>query len=394
MLLSFIQANYSSLLLAIIAIAIGWLLGRYARRYRPRQKPIHFSQHYFTGLNYLLNEQPDKAVDTFVRLLDIDSDTVETHLAIGNLFRRRGEVERAIRIHQGLIARPNLSKNLRIQGLIELGRDYMYAGVYDRAERLFLEAIDSGANLSKEALNNLLTIYQQEKDWQKAIEYGNLLQQKTGENVNCALANYYCELAMEAVGQEKLSLIKKAANIDKNSVRASLLEGDYHSQQGDYKLAIRSYKRVKKQDPDFIAEVITRMVFCYEQLQDNNALNDYLYQCLNDSPCLPVILTITDKLQHWQGDKVAIDFIVEQMRKYPSMKGLSHLIDYLTQTVADNEKKDLQMLQSILQPSLRSKPDYQCQHCGFTSSQLHWLCPGCKHWNTNKPMEKIHRDDE
>tara|TARA_R110000868_G_scaffold84822_5_gene238915 strand:- start:788 stop:1969 length:1182 start_codon:yes stop_codon:yes gene_type:complete len=382
--------NIAFVILVFVAIGIGWFLGRHAKSKSQAKRPSVLSKNYFVGLNYLLNEQPDKAVDIFIRMLDVDSDTVETHLAIGNLFRRRGEVDRAIRIHQNLIARPNLNKRLRIQALLELGRDYMHAGVYDRAERLFLEAIDSGGQLAAAGLKYLLTIYQHEKDWHKAIEYANQLQQQTNEDVGQYIANYYCEMieaSVESLSNDQIQqMLKKALSADKNSVRVSLIEAKLYQQQGDLKSAIKSYKHVKKQDEEYITEIIEPIVSCYEQLGDDTGLVDYLYQCLNDCPRLPIILVITQKLQQWHDIKVATDFLIEQIRKYPSMKGLNSVIDYLMKTAEAHEKHDLQVLQSLLQHSLHDKPSYQCQRCGFESKNLDWLCPGCKNWNTIKPI--------
>ena len=187
------------IILLPIAAASGWLVAR--RGYEKReQKPLQdCSPAYFKCLNYLLNEQPDKAIDVFIKLLEVDSDTVETHMALGNLFRRRGEVERAIRIHQNLIARPSLSRQQRAQALLELGQDYMRAGLFDRAENLFVELAETKL-YNKQALTNLLEIYQQEKDWAKAVAIGRRLSRQNRE-LRPQLAHFECELAAQALQQ-------------------------------------------------------------------------------------------------------------------------------------------------------------------------------------------------
>src|SRR3972149_1945846 len=190
--MSFSAADLLWLLLPLAA-ASGWFVARLEQKRRV-QKSLDLPSAYFTGLNFLLNEQPDKAIEVFIRVLEVNSDTVETHLALGNLFRRRGEVERAIRIHQNLIARPTLDKEQRSHALMELGQDYFKAGLFDRAENLFLELAEIQAH-SEQALKLLLHIYQQEKEWEKAIDVTRKLAPITGKIMDENIAHFYCELA-------------------------------------------------------------------------------------------------------------------------------------------------------------------------------------------------------
>src|SRR6476469_7136107 len=156
------------LLLALAALAGAWYLGYQSKQKKHESEKLTLPRDYLVGLNFLLNEEPDKAVDIFIKMLEVDSNTVETHLAVGKLFRKRGEVDRAIRIHQNLIARPQLEKVYREQSLYELGKDYLSAGMLDRAERIFQDLINS-KNYTAHALSTLLDIYQQEKDWENAV---------------------------------------------------------------------------------------------------------------------------------------------------------------------------------------------------------------------------------
>jgi len=181
------------LLLPVAALS-GWFIAHLGRK-RGRGDPMmDLSSTYFRGLNYLLNEQPDKAIEVFLKLAEVDNDTVETHLALGNLFRRRGEVDRAIRIHQNLVARTTLSAEQRSYALLELGEDYMRAGLFDRAEDLFLEMVDMGVHMEP-VLNHLVVIFEQEKDWDKAIDAARKLGPISGRDMAPVVAQYYCELA-------------------------------------------------------------------------------------------------------------------------------------------------------------------------------------------------------
>src|SRR5713101_7419737 len=186
-------------LLLPLAAGSGWLVARFDQKRHAAARDLPSA--YFKGLNFLLNEQPDKAIEIFIQVLEVNSETVETHLALGNLFRRRGEVERAIRIHQNLIARPTLDREQRTYALLELAQDYFKAGLFDRAENLFLELAEIRAH-SEQALRLLLSIYQQEKEWDKAIQTGRRLARVAGKSMDGVIAQYYCEQAEQAVGKK------------------------------------------------------------------------------------------------------------------------------------------------------------------------------------------------
>ncbi|MGB0713705.1 MAG: tetratricopeptide repeat protein, partial [Gammaproteobacteria bacterium] len=177
-----------------LAMVVGWVIGRRGGTTRPKGDEACFDTRYFQGLNYVLNEQPDKAIEVFIKMVEVDSDTVETHFALGSLFRRRGEVDRAIRLHQNLIARPNLDRGQRAQALLELGRDYMLAGLFDRAENLFRELVDARFHI-RQAYENLVAIYEQEKDWDNAIKAARNLEGRVPRDMRPVIAQFHCEKA-------------------------------------------------------------------------------------------------------------------------------------------------------------------------------------------------------
>lgn len=180
--------------LILVCIAIAWFLGYRARPKIELPRKMNVPRDYLIGLNFLLNEETDKAVDIFIKMLEVDSDTVETHLTVAKLFRRRGEVDRAIRIHQNLIARPQLEREYREQSLYELGQDYLSAGMHDRAERIFLDLVNTKSH-SMQALQTLIDIYQQGKDWNNAIQMAAKYESISRQNMQPVIAQYYCELA-------------------------------------------------------------------------------------------------------------------------------------------------------------------------------------------------------
>lgn len=374
----------------------GWWVA--SRNYSDKQKKFdnRLSREYVVGLNYLLNEQPDKAVDVFIKLLEVDSDTVETHLALGSLFRRRGEVDRAIRVHQNLIARPQLSLGERKEALMALGQDYMSAGVFDRAERIFLEVVELGGSREICSLQGLLAIYQQEKAWEKALDVLKKLELSAGQSMHTQAAHYYCEIASHALKNNAIDkaqhATKQALQIDKMSVRASLMQATLDIQHERYKQAIRSLKRVPQQDPEFLSEIIEPLVHCYRQLDAMDECVEYLQQTLTENPRASTIFVIAEFLRREKNMDIAIDFVSEKLSTHPSIRGLNRLIFWHLETAHGKVKEKLQMLYDITSKFLDNKPIYRCGHCGFGGKHLHWHCPSCKQWGRMKPVHGLEGD--
>ena len=379
-----------------VAAYSGWFIGTRNKSIKEKNTANHLSREYVVGLNYLLNEQPDKAVDVFIKLLEVDSETVETHLALGSLFRRRGEVDRAIRIHQNLIARPQLSVVQRKEALMALGQDYMSAGVFDRAERIFLEVVELGGAKEVRSLHGLLAIYQQEKAWEKALDVIKKLEVSTGNSMHTQAAHYYCEIANHALkinAYEKVPLaIKQALTADKESVRASLMMANYEIKNGRYKQAIRALKRVPEQDAEFMNEIIEPLVHCYRELDAMDECVDYLEQTLPEHPRASVIFVIADYLSREKSLDFAIDFVSSQLSRHPSIRGLNRLIYWHLESAHGKVRDQLQMLYAITSKFLENKPIYRCGHCGFSGKLLHWHCPSCKQWGRIKPIHGLEGD--
>ena len=377
------------LLLLPLAAASGWML---ARRGVPGQggKSSQLNDPtYYKGLNYLLNEQPDKAIDVFVQMLEVDSDTVETHLALGNLFRRRGEVDRAIRIHQNLIARPTLSREHRAQALLELGQDYLRAGLLDRAEHLFEELADSKLYHDR-ALQNLLVIYERLKEWDKCLDVAARLDSLSGEGRYKERAQYYCELAESAYKSRDYpratQMAKRAQNNDRNCVRATMLLGQLEVERGDCKAAIRNFQQVGQQDPDYVTEVLPSIKTCYERQEDQKGLRAYLEKLLQQHNSVAVALLLTDMIQEQEGDARAVAFITAFLQDKPSLDGLERLLSFsLREAVPTGET--LVTLRQLLARLLEERPAYRCNKCGFNAKTMHWQCPGCHTWGSIKPVK-------
>ncbi len=375
-----------------VAWYFGYSNGKSVAKTKSMSKREGLSRQYFTGLNYVLNEESDKAIDTFVNMLEVDSETVETHLALGNLFRRRGEVDRAIRIHQNLIARPSLSSVNRKTSLMELGYDYMAAGLLDRAENIFKELIHDQVH-NQASLKQLLMIYQQTKDWQNAIKICEKLQQGASPSLKNEIAHFYCELAENKIdsklSKEALVYVKKALLVDPGSVRATLLSADIDYSFGRYKRAIKTYRELVRQDIELLPEALDKIRASFVQLNDTSGLMLFLESAIEKGAGVSTILAYADEIQANQGDHAVAKYIAHQMVKHPSVKGLLKLIDVHLKHANDSARPSLIMLKDVVSELLKNKPIYHCNHCGFDSKTLFWQCPGCKSWGSVKPIQGI-----
>ena len=372
-----------------LAFLSGWWIGRRKPGGDEPDCP-DLSANYFKGLNFLLNEQPDKAIDVFVKMLEVNSETVETHLALGNLFRRRGEGERAIRIHQNLIARPTLSRQQRELALFELGQDYWRAGLLGRAESILLELVEQGGSNRQGALERLLDIYQQEKDWQKAIDAVRQLDHLGARAWRPLAAQFYCELAEAARARSDfkaaLKLLKQAHGADRSCVRASLLQGAIEQQQGNHKAAIKALQQVEQQDPALLPEVAAPVLESYRALGKLDQAGQYLGHLLTAYASSSVLLAEVDVLERQQGKEAAEERIIEFLRKRPSVRGLLRLIELQLADAEGEAREDMRILQELLKRVLQEKAAYRCTNCGFEAKSLKWHCPGCKRWNTIRPV--------
>lgn len=366
-----------------------WYLGYLSHRGLYRPKTVDLNRDCLVGLNYLLNEESDKAVDIFIRMLEVDSETVETHLAVGKLFRRRGEVDRAIRIHQNLIARPQLDRVYREQSLYELGQDYFSAGVLDRAEQIFLDVV-SVRQYAVPALKALLDIYEREKDWQNAIITSKKLSAATKQNMHPVTAQYYCELAEAVLQQgkdkEAVTYLEQAIQEDASCARASLLRARLAMRDGDYKFALKQLKKITGQNPDYFSEAVTALAACYENLGQEDEMVQYFMKILEEYPHVPVVLILSDRIQKQRGDRIAAKYVADYVRRYPSLRGLHHFISLYMSCAEGRAKDDLVILQNLTRKLLADKPDYRCVSCGFSGSHLHWQCPGCRQWSMMRPL--------
>ncbi len=373
-----------SLALIPVAIAFLWLLFRTKESHKRQQSTL--SSEYFKGLNYLLNDEQGKALDVFVKLVESNWDTIDTHFTLGKIYRKNGEMDKAIKIHQGLIARPSLPERYRSKILLELGYDYLGAGWFDRAEGLFKEVLVQD-NESKEARHNLILIYQQEKDWFKAIEIAVDLFSENPAVTGPMIAHYYCELAEISKAKGDVSQLENYANkalvYDESCVRASILLADQIKATGDDKKAIEIYESIEQQDAESMILVIDSLLECYENLSSLDQLYEYLLSLQSRHKNLFLQNVIASVLERSQGKQAAIEYLSDKVKHQPSLVGLQKLVSYKEKEIdADKVFVDLTAALSVMQ---KDSTEYRCQKCGFNTNTHYWLCPGCHHWGSVKP---------
>jgi len=351
-----------------------------------------------------LDGRPDGAIDAFVTALEVNSETLETHIALGNVLRKKGEVDRAIRIHQNLLARPSLPRRQVHQAHLELARDYISAGLLDRAERLLLDLVDESQELGRTARRYLLEIYQSEREWKSAVEVAlKLLPKKSllggsspdtsgeaGQDVSVVLAHYYCEIAAGKMARGKLQqahkLLQQALSVDKQCVRASIMMGDVEFRSGHHKLAIKALRKVREQNPGYIPESVSLLRQCYRELNDEGALKVYLEECLDTYPGTTLVLAVADDIREAQGDEDAGEFLSRQLARQPSLRGLARLMNLQVEHAEGEERDKLGLLAGLVNRLVADRNAYRCGSCGFAGKHLHWFCPGCKTWGTMKTI--------
>lgn len=380
----------STLLLAslfVIAAACGWAFARYYGRPDSEPEDERLSASYFKGLNYLLNEQPDQALEVFLRIAEIDTDTVATHFALGNLFRRRGEVDRAIRIHQNLLEREELSAEHRGQALLGLGDDFLRSGLFDRAEQMFRQ-LRQFPTFRITALRRLVSIYEQEQEWQRAIATRRLLQRENVAGQPAVIAHYYCEQAQRAITRKDYEKardrLRKSRETHRNNPRPVMMRADIARELGDFNLAISLYRQLIDKDPGFVAEILPRLLYCYEESGNAADLNK--------------ALEALAKKGSENRQAIAYAAIMDDILDYPIIRDCLH--DYLTgnatfqqwfsvfnRSVEQVIEKPgmLEKVARLLRSTSSNGRLYQCHQCGYTGTHLYWQCPSCKQWDTMRP---------
>ena len=378
----------------LLLTAAGWSIRYLWERDKPNEPTRYLNVEYLRGLNFLLNEQTDQAVDLFLRMVRVDDETIETHFALGSLFRRRGEVDRAIRIHQNIIARPNLPEEQRDQALYSLAKDYLRAGLLDRAENLFRRLIEK-PTYRQEGLVALCRIYEQEHEWSSAIEAGRQLEQIQGKSVSLQVAHYYCELAQQAMAKKNYAdvrrYLREAQSGRVRTVRGALARAALADETGDHATALKLYRRAIQDNPDLIVELVPRIADIHRANGTPEKLDADVKAIIEGHADASAIVAYTAIL-HPELKGPAIDASVEDYILTDATLGEFVQIDTLATASETTRVAAIARVKEGLHKLSQRTPKYRCKECGFSSMALLWQCPSCKEWESQRPANQVRFD--
>ena len=393
-----VEFEYWWLLILPLFFVLGWIAARVDIKQLISESTT-LPAAYFKGLNFLISDQHDKAVEAFSEAMHANTDSLELHFALGSLFRRTGETDRAINMHLNLLEKKELTPNQKSAVKAELAQDYLKAGLYDRAEELFKGLDDT--RYRQPALRALLEIFVREREWTQAIETATELERLSGVPFRKEIAQYYCELAMNAIisqqAEEARKQLTKALDANKNCIRANMLLGDLEAESGKHTAAISHWKRIEFQRPEYLGLVAGKMLKSYrasKKLSDGLAqLNTYL-----DTYKLPTLMTVLyEATLAEEGADSAAKLARNELIRKPSLQTLDQL---LQARAMDNggkkqtQTEDIQLMQQTVRNAIGNRAAYHCNQCGFRAKQYHWQCPACNAWESlpAEPSEAITRE--
>jgi len=375
-------SQWTIYLLPVLGFLLGIFLTR--RRFRKQKKQLRFSNDYFQGLNYLLNDEQDKALDIFIQLVETDWETIDTSLALGTIFRRKGEIDKAIKLHQNLLARPSLPLEYKGTVLLSLAKDYLQAGLLDRAESLFIEVVDDD-KFTHEAQQCLMSIYEQEQEWGNAINIARRFQSRGDVKLAQSTAHYYCELSLQVSRQNDLkeaeTLATQALTTDKNCVRASILLADLGISRGRYQKAIRFLRQVEIQNIQLFPLVLDKLILCYRNTSNLTKALSYLRALDKKTKEISLVPVITSLIEEIYGKEDAMQYLSEEVIRNPTLSTLNTLLQLQRPEIDRREN----LLPSVVDAINAKHHGYQCKNCGYSANTHFWLCPSCHSWSSMTP---------
>jgi len=366
--------------------ALGWIAARIDIKHLLREsRALPLS--YFRGLNFLLNEQPDKAIESFIEVVKVDPQTVDLHFALGSLFRRQGEIDRAIRMHQNLLDRSDLPKDRREAATFELAQDFHRAGLLDRAEELFRRL--DGTAYEHQALAFLLSIYETEKDWPKAIEVTRRMEAVSKTPHFREIAHYHCELAQAALVRSDVATaraeIDKALAEYKACARATMIAGDASVQQGDLDEAVATWQRIESQNPQFLSLVAERVASAYQREGRAEQGLRVLRSWQAQYPSLDILNALFSLVLSAEGPEAAAALVKDELARNPTLIALDRLLEVRGLAVPPERRHELDLVRQLVAQHIKRLGMYRCEQCGFRAKQYYWRCPGCQRWETYSP---------
>ncbi len=341
---------------------------------------------YFKGLNFLITNQHDKAIEAFSEAVQANTDSLELHFALGSLFRRRGEVDRAIHLHLNLLEKKALEPQQKLAVTAELAQDYLKAGLLDRAEELFESLNDD--RYRQPALRALLEIYVREREWQRAIKAATELEKISGVPFRVEISHYYCEMALKSKLANDTHTARfelgHALNANKNCVRANVLLGDIEAEAGDHKAAISTWKHIEFQKPEYLGLIAPKLLASYRALNQTKEGLNLLKSYLQTYQLTSLVNILYEAILLEEGAESAARLARNELIKMPSLNTLDQLLQARTILESTQEKnlnsQDTQLMQQAVRHAIGNKTAFYCEQCGFKAKYHHWQCPACNAW--------------
>lgn len=380
-------------LLLPVAMAYGWFMGRNSIKQKDQTAKQDLSIKYSKGLNYLLSNQKDKAIDSLLEALKVEDDSVEAHFAMANLFRKRGELDRALKVHEHLVRQEYIHADAKQQAVFELGRDFLSAGLYDRAEKMFLKLLKTKPYGLK-SLTFLLQIYQSTKDWHQGIALKKQIIKQSDKRLLHSLANFYCELATEALAKNEfiavIELLEQALIVDPNSCRANWLMAKVYENNDQCEQACQCYQDIYQQDKEFFPDVIDLMHACYIRLDIEDEFYRFIRKVYDETASSSALIAYLGHIEKKHGLKKAKEFILMALKRRPTIRGFKHFVKMqMTNSEDSVNTESLDIIKELIASYLKVKHRYSCRTCGFNSSTHYWSCPSCHDWEQLKPVRGL-----
>ena len=367
-----------------ITFALGWLASRLDLQQWRREGEIRRDAPvaYFRGLNFLLSEQQDKAIDAFIEAVTADPNTVDLHFALGNLFRRRGEYERAVRVHQNLLSRADLPSAERQRAQVALAQDFFKAGLLDRAESVYTALTTTP--YQPEALAALLQIHERTKEWPRAIDIAGQLERLGAGSYGRQIAHYWCELALQHQQTGDLpaaqDALDRAMHAQPQAVRPWQLRAALAIQSHDPQRALDNLRHIAQIQPDFTALVALEIARLFQELGQAEDGRAWLISQLQGYPAIDLLDAV---LQLENDASERYHLALGYLQTHQSLLAARRILDQASSPISP-EPARLALTQA-LDGAMKSRQRYRCAACGFEARNYTWHCPACQGWETYPP---------
>jgi lipopolysaccharide biosynthesis regulator YciM len=380
-------------LLLPVAVAYGWFMRGYSLKQNANTEKEELSIKYSTGLNYLFSNQQDKAIDYLLEALKVEDDSVEAHFAMANLFRKRGELDRALKVHEHLVQQKHLPNTAQQQAVFELGKDFLSAGLYDRAENMFTQLLKSKVYGLK-SLTFLMQIFQSTKDWGRGIALKKAIVKTKDKKLMHNLANFYCELATVALAKDEfiqvIELLENALVQDPNSCRANWLMAQIYENHQQYEEACKCYQDIYQQDKEFFPDVIDKMHHCYKELDEENSFYKFIKKVYEETGSSSALISYLSHVENANSLPKAKEFMLLALKRRPTIRGFKHFVKMqMIDSEQESTTENLDVIKELIAEYLKLKHRYSCRTCGFNSSTHYWSCPSCHDWEQLKPVRGL-----